>query len=137
AAGKLLVLVDDLEHHLPKRLQVFGGEGLGDVKVEVEAVGDVRADAELGVGAQLLHGLGHDVGSGVAQHVQAVGGIDGDGLHGGALFQDGRKVLQCAVHAHDNDVAAFKEQLRAGGAGGHRSRLAVDINGDLCIHWHW
>ncbi len=45
AADELLVLVDDLEHHLFQGLQVFRGERLGDVEVEVEAVGDVGADA--------------------------------------------------------------------------------------------
>ena len=73
AAGEFLVLVDDLEHHLLKDLQVLGREGLGHIKVKVEAVGDVWADSELRVGAQRLHGLGHDVGGGVAQHVQAIG----------------------------------------------------------------
>ena len=45
-----LALVDDLEHRLLEGLEVLRREGLGDVEVVVEAVGDGRADAQFGVG---------------------------------------------------------------------------------------
>ena len=72
ATGEGLVRVDDLLHQLLDGLEVLRSERLLDVEVEVETVRDVRADAQLGARPQLLHGLGHDVGGGVAQDVQAV-----------------------------------------------------------------
>ncbi|CAH0327572.1 hypothetical protein SRABI128_06239 [Microbacterium sp. Bi128] len=131
AAHELLVLVDDLLHHLFELAEVFRGERFRDVEVEVEAVRDVGADAELGVGAQLLHGLGHDVGRGVAQDVEPVRGINGDGLDIGVLGKGLVQVLQLAVDAGHNDVAALKEEFRAGGPGSHLGLFAVDEKGDL------
>ena len=131
AADELLVLVDDLEHHLFQGLEVFRGERLGDVEVEVEAVGDVGADAQLGVGAQLLHCLGHDVGGRVAQHVEAVRGIDGDAFDLGAFGKGLVQILQLAVDAGNDDVAALKEEFRAGGPGSHLHLFAIDDEGDL------
>ena len=131
AAHELLVLVDDLLHHLFELAEVFRGERFRDVEVEVEAVRDVGADAELGVGAQLLHGLGHDVGRGVAQDVEPVRGINGDGLDIGVLGKGLVQVLQLAVNAGHNDVAALKEEFRAGGPGSHLGLFAVDEKGDL------
>ncbi len=133
-ADELLVLVDDLEHHLLKGFQVLGSERLGDVEIEVEAVGDVRPDPELGVRAQLLHGLGHHVGGRVAQHIEAVRGVDGDPVHRGILRQRLVQVGQLAINADDDDVAAVAEQLGAGGPSRHRGRFAVDVKGDLRIH---
>ncbi len=73
AAAEGLPLLDDALHRLLERLEVLGGEGLGHVEVVVEAVRDERADAELRVGAQLLHRLRQHVGGRVAQHIEAVG----------------------------------------------------------------
>jgi hypothetical protein len=70
----------DLLHLLLDGLEILGRERPLDVEVVVEAVLDRRADAQLGLGEQLLHGLRHDVRGGVAQDVQAVGGGDLDGL---------------------------------------------------------
>mmetsp|Transcript_22849 Transcript_22849/g.38119 ORF Transcript_22849/g.38119 Transcript_22849/m.38119 type:complete len:278 (+) Transcript_22849:3302-4135(+) len=77
-----LALVDDLFHLFLDHTQIFGGEGFGPVKVIVPAVFDDRADGDLGVGPDFLHGARHDVGQIVAD--QLVGlvlvghGMDGD-----------------------------------------------------------
>ncbi len=76
AAGEALAALLDLLHLLLDGLEVIGVEGLLDVEVVVEAVLDGRADAQLGFGEQLLHGLRHDVRGGVAQDGQAVLGGD-------------------------------------------------------------
>ena len=76
AALESLALPDDAVHLLLDGLQVVGGEGLLDVEVVVEAVGDRRTDAELRLGVDALHGLRHDVRGRVAQDVEAVGRVD-------------------------------------------------------------
>ena len=48
--------------------------GAGFSEVVVEAVLDGRADGDLDLGEELLHRLGHDVGGGVAQRGQRLGG---------------------------------------------------------------
>ncbi len=70
-ADEQLVRVDDLQHHLLKLLQLVGREGFLDVEVEVEAVGDVGTDPQLGVRPQLLDGLCHHMGGGMAQHLES------------------------------------------------------------------
>ena len=77
--------------------QVVRGEGLGDVEVVVEAVGDRRADAEFGVRVDLLHRLRQHVRAGVTQHRQAVGLVGGDGLHPVAIVQRRVEVAQFAA----------------------------------------
>ncbi len=128
---ELLVLVDDLEHHLFEGFEVLGGEGLGHIKVEVETVGDVRADAQLGVGAQLLDCLGHHVGGGVAEYVQPVGGINGDAFDVGAFRKFLVQVLQFAIDAGNNNITALKEEFRTGCPGSHLGLFAIDEKGDL------
>ena len=56
-----LAVLDDLAHALLQRGQVFRGERPRYVEVVVEAVGDRRADAQLGLGEQVLHRLGQHV----------------------------------------------------------------------------
>ena len=80
ASGELLALLDDLAHPGLDLDQVLGDERGLDVEVVVEAVLDRRADAELRVGEEVLHGLGEHVGGRVAQDVAAVGGVDGHAL---------------------------------------------------------
>jgi hypothetical protein len=131
AAHELLVLVDDFEHHLFQLPEVFGREGFRDVEIEVKAVSYVGADAELGVGAQLLHCLGHDVGGGVAQYVEAVSGVDGDALDFGTFGKRLVQVPEFAVNTGNDDFAAVEEELRAGGPGSHLHLFAIDDEGDL------
>ena len=61
-----VTLVDDFLHLLFDQAKVFGGEGFLAVKVIVPAVLDDGADGDLGIGPQVLHGAGHDVGKVVA-----------------------------------------------------------------------
>ena len=49
----------------------------------------------------------------------------------GALGQRLVQVLQLAVDAGHNDVAALKEEFRAGGPGSHLGLFAIDDEGDL------
>src|SRR5690625_5312533 len=63
--------------------EVFGGEGLFDVEVVVEAVRDGRADSQSRVSKGFLYRLGQHVGGGVAQHFETIGRIDGYGFDGG------------------------------------------------------
>ena len=111
AAVELLALLDDLAHPRLDGLQVVRGERLRHVEVVVEAVGDRRPDAELRLREQLLHGLGHDVGGGVPQDVEAVGRVDGDRLDGVAVAQLVGEVAELAADAGGDDVRLVGEQL--------------------------
>src|SRR6185312_11011722 len=113
--------LDDLLHRGFERGEVFGGERLVDVEVVIEAVGDGRADAELGVGPQLLHGLGEDVRGGVADHAAAVFGVGGDGLDVDVDVGAPREVAQGAVGA-DDDYRARTVGGQARGAHGGTGR---------------
>src|SRR5690606_20340176 len=104
-ALEALALLDDALHRLVDGLLVFGGEGHVDVEVVVEAVGDGRADAQLGVRVYRLYGLRGHVGGGVAQDVQPVWGVDRDRLDGIRLGDGSGQVPQLPVDADRNDVA--------------------------------
>ena len=93
------------------RLEVLGRERLLDVEVVVEAVLDRRADAQLGVGEELLHGLGHHVRGGVAQDVQAVLGGDLDRLDLLAVRHLVREVLELPAHARGDDRTFAGEEV--------------------------
>ncbi len=127
AAGEALAALLDLLHLLLDGLQVLRGEGPGHVEVVVEAVADRRADAELGLGEQLLHGLRHDVRGRVAQDVQAVFGGDLHGLDGLAVLHRVREVLELARDARGDDGALAGEELRRRGARGHHALVPLGI----------
>ncbi len=110
AAREALALPDDALHVLGDGLEVLGREGLGDVEVEVEAVGDGRADAELRLRVDLLHGLRHDVRRRVAQDREPVGRVDPHGLDDVAGGDIGREVLQLPVDAHGDDGAVGEQR---------------------------
>ena len=112
AAGEALPALLDLLHLLLDGLEVLGRERLLDVEVVVEAVLDRRADAQLGLGEELLHGLRHDVRGGVAQDVQAVLGGDLDRLDLVAVRELVREVLQLAGHAGGDDRSARRRRGR-------------------------
>ncbi len=96
-AAEALRLLDDLAHALLDRLEVVGAERLGHVEVVVEAVLDRRADPELGVGVQLLHGLRQHVRGRVPQDREPVGRLGADGVHGVAVAELTRQVPQGPV----------------------------------------
>ena len=108
--------------------------GVVDVEVVVEAVGDRRADAELGRRVDLLHGLRQHVRGRVAQHGQAVGLVDGHGLDDGAVGQRQVQVAQLAVDADDDDVAPGGVQVGTRRPRLHRGRDPVDGEGDELGH---
>ena len=60
--------------------EVLGREGFRHIELVIEAIGDRRSNAELGVGKKFLHRLRRHVGAGVTQDGQALVAIDGDGL---------------------------------------------------------
>ncbi len=128
-AGEQLALLDDGPHPLLELLKVFRGEGGRHIEVVVEAVGDRRADAQLGVWEQLLHRLGQDVGRGVpddAAAILSVGGHRGDldvGVGGPA------QIAQPAL-----GVANHHDRVRFAAAGQSRvadRRAGGDPGGDL------
>ena len=61
-------------------LEILGCEGLWHIELVIEAIGDGRTDAELGVGKEFLHRLRGNVCAGVTQDGQPLVAVDGDGL---------------------------------------------------------
>ena len=64
-ALQLQLLLADLAHLALDLLHDLRGEGEGRVHIIVKAVVDGRADGQLHLRVQALHGLGQDVGAGV------------------------------------------------------------------------
>ena len=105
-AAEALALLDDLAHLLLDRLKVVGAERLVHVEVVVEAVLYRRADAQLGLGEQVLHRLRHDMRGRVAQDGQAVRLVDGHRLDAVAVSQLVGQVTRFAVHPRGDRVLA-------------------------------
>jgi hypothetical protein len=76
---------DDAHHALLNFFEVFGGEGLVDVEVIVEAILNVWADAEFCFRVQFLDGLCQHVRCGVTQDFQTFLVGDVDTFDGSAL----------------------------------------------------
>ena len=129
-----LALLDDPPHDLLDRLEVLRGERDVHVEVVVETVSDRRADAQLCGRVDLLDGLREHVRRRVPQHGQAVGLVDGHGLHDGAGGQRQVEVTQLAVHADDQDVAPGGVQVGTRRPRLHRGRDPVDGEGDELGH---
>ncbi len=132
-----LTLVDDLLHRPFERFEVVGRKGRLDVEVVVEAVADRRADAEHGLGVDLLHGLREHVGGRVAQHGEPVRRVDGHRLDRVAVGQDVGEIDEPVVDArHDDGSVATRqlEEVARGRALGHRSLAPGDGHGDLGRH---
>ena len=72
-APNVLVACDDLAHACLDGLEIARSEGLRACKVIVEAVFDRRADGDLRIGIELLHGFGHDVSCIMTEQLEAVG----------------------------------------------------------------
>ena len=79
------------------------------------------------VGEELLHGLRHHVGGGVAQDVEAVLGGDLDGLDLVAVLHGVREVLQLAVHTGGDDGALAGEELGGRSARRHHALFPLGI----------
>jgi hypothetical protein len=67
----------------------------------------------------------------VPENIKAVRGIDGDTFDVRAFGERLVQVFEFAVNAGYNDVAALKEEFRAGGPGSHLGLFAVNDEGDL------
>ena len=96
-----LASLDDLLHPLFQVLEILRGEGLSGLEIEIEAVFNGRANAQLGAGELGLYGLGHDVGAGVANDGAAIFLTGGYRDKCRFLIRGMRKVIQGTVHAAD------------------------------------
>ena len=88
---------DDLAHPGLDGLEVLGGEGLGAVEIVVPAVLDHRADGDLHVRPELLHGARHDVGGVVADEFEGGGVLRGDHGEAGVRLDGAGQVGEAAV----------------------------------------
>ena len=121
---------DDALHALFDVLEILRGERLDNVEIVVEAVFDDRADAKLGIRTDFLHGLGHDMGRGMAHDGHAVLAVECNRLHDVTVMQFGIKITGFAVQAHRNDVLVIREELDTGLIRSHLLRFAVECYGD-------
>ena len=118
--GEQLTVLDDGLHPLLELLEVLRRERLRHVEVVVEAVGDRRADAQLGRRKKLLHGLGQHVGCRVPDHAAALVAVSG---HRGDLGVGIRRPTQIAQRAvgvtdhHDRGGLATARQTRVAHGG--------------------
>ena len=138
------VRLDDGSHLLFQLDQVLGGEGGGKVEIVIEAVVDGRADGELGLGVEVGHRLGQDVGGGVVKGPLALLVGKGEDLQGAVMVQNGTQVHNLAVHpgGAGGPVQAHTQVL--GGFGGgdwalvlhYRAVLQSDLHGSfLLLYW--
>ncbi|OPZ53169.1 MAG: hypothetical protein BWY91_02046 [bacterium ADurb.BinA028] len=134
AAHEGLALVDDPLHDLFELFEVFGRERRGHVEVVVEPVPDRRADAEFGVGVDLLDGLREHVGARVAQHLQPVGVVDAHRLDGVAVGEDMGQVAKLTVDPGNDDRSVIGEQVGGGSRLRDRSLVSGDGHGDAGRH---
>ena len=104
-----LPALQDLDHALLDTCQILRMERLLDSEVVVEAVLDGRADAELRLGEQVLHGLCHDVCRGVAKHRQTFGVVRGDRLDLVPSAHDVRQILEFSVDPGDDHTSVPSE----------------------------
>ena len=107
-----LVLPRELDHPLLDRGEVLGRERALVAEVVVEAVLDHRADRDLGLGEELLHRVGEQVGGRVANHLEPLRiaiGDDGD-----------RSVAVDAVRGVDELAVDLAGQRGLGEAGADR-----------------
>ena len=126
-AGHREVLAGKLLHFLLDGRQVFGREVLLVGEVVVEAILDGRPDGHLCLGKQFLHRLGHQVGRGVPDHLQAVRVLAGDDGKLRILVDGERGVHQPAVHPAGHGRLGQALADRGGHlVNGHRPVKALD-----------
>ena len=75
APGEADVFGQNLFHPGLNLLEVLGRKGLLDREVVVEARVDRRTDRRLGLGEEVQHGLGHDMGERVPHFIERLGNI--------------------------------------------------------------
>jgi hypothetical protein len=129
---------DDLFHARFDGAQILGREGLGAVEVVEPALIADRADGDLDVRPELLHGAGHDMGQVVSDQFQRRFGIlhrvDGDLARG--IDRPGQIDMR-AIKAGRNRVLGKAggdggRDLGGGDAGGIVARIAIgEGEGDL------
>ena len=127
---ELLTRLDDLLHLLLERGEIFGGEGLGDVEVVVEAVLDRRPDPELCLGKEILHGLCEHVRRRMPDHAPARLGVGGNRFDVGVEIGSPGEIAQlaCGITNDDDGLGSLVGQFvlaqrRArGGPGRHTDR---------------
>ena len=130
AAAEGLGGLDNALHALFDFLEVLRSERSLDIEIVVEAVFDDRSNTKLGVRANLLHGLGHDMGCGMAHDGHTVLAIERDGFHNVAVVQLGIEIAGFAVQTHRDDVLVVGEELDAGLVCRHLLLFAVECDGD-------
>ena len=79
-----------------------------------------RADAKLGLGERVLHRLREDMGGGVAEDRQALGGVHSHGLDDIALAQGRGEIAQFTVDSGYDNGAVTSDDIERGGAGSNR-----------------
>ena len=124
--GEPLALLDDLAHPALDRLQVLRGERRLDVEVVVEPVLHGRADTQLGLREQLLHGLRHDVRGGMPHDVPAVVAGVIHRLDEVAVGDLVSQVAQFAVDPGGDDAGRQGGTGSFGGKGRARRRASLD-----------
>ena len=114
-----MALFDDGAHPLLELLEILRRERRRDVEVVVEAVGDGRADAQLGRREQFLDRLGQHVGGRVPDDAAALVGVGGHRGHLGIGLRRPTEVAQFALGVTDHhDRPGFPAAGQAGVAGG-------------------
>ena len=115
APREQLAFLDDLAHALFQRLQILRGERARHVEVVVEAVGDGRPDAELGLREHVLHRLRQHVRRRVPDDAATVVGVGGHRRHLDVAVRRPGQVAQPAVGvAHDDDRVRSAPAWQAG-----------------------
>ena len=99
AAHDGLIGLHQLLHLRLNGLEVGSGQRAAHLNIIVPAVLQGGADAELRLGEQVLHGLGHHMGGGVPEGVLAVGVVKREDLQAAILGQRGAQVAHFAVNA--------------------------------------
>ena len=93
------VFLDDLLHFLFDLRKVVLGDGRFKIDIIIEAVRDRRADGKLRRGIQPLDGLGHDMGSAVAERGKTAFFVFGcQDLQAAVLIEHSPKVHDLPVH---------------------------------------
>ncbi len=87
----------NFRHALLDRGKILGRERTFIGKIVVEPVLDHRADGDLGVRVEFLHGVGEQVGGRVAQDIDAVRVLVGHHGKVGVMIDDKRRIDQLAI----------------------------------------